>query len=292
MENALLFITIGVAAVIGILILAFLICYGIYHKRIRDIYRKEIRDERFAGALLGQIFGEQILKMPYLLRDDSALSPRADAVFVCSGGVAVISVLTGSGLFSAPEQGSWRQIVDGEMKILDNLLDQQQAYISEVSALLVKNSLRCPAIRGYVFLTDDDAEVDYMSSDCVLTGSHLIAELKAFDSEKRLKSRDQKAILEILKKNSQTVRQTLAFRRQREIAMPDPEDEVGSEELDDTLPYGPATDAGADRSESGETPFDFSDLIRIVDSEDADEAAAPATTEVQILTDSEDDASE
>lgn len=266
MENEILFlIIIGVAAIVGILILAFLICCGIFQYRIRSIYKEENRDERFACALLGQVFGEQVLRMPYLLRDDSVLSARADAIFVCSGGVAVITVLPGGGLFSAPEQGPWRQIEDGQMQKLDNLLDRQQAYISEISALLVKTSLRCPVIRGYVFLTDDHAEVDYMSAGNVLGGSRLIAELKEFDGEKRLKPREQKAILEALRKNSQAVRQTLTFRRQREIAVPDPDD---GEDGDVEMPGAavPAEKTGDDPS------FDFSDLIRIDDPEDTEDS--------------------
>lgn len=281
MENAILFIIIGVCAVTGILILAFLICCAIYQRRIRSIYKEGNRDERFAGALLGQVFGDRILKKPYLLRDDSARSPRADLIYVCSGGVAVISVLGGSGLFSAPENGQWRQIENGEMKLLDNLLDQQQAYLSEISALLVKNSLRCPAIRGYVFLTDDQAEVDYLSSDSVLTGSRLIAALKEFDGEKRLKSKDQKAILEMLAKNSRTVRQTLAFRQQREIAVPDPEDES------DTESDGSSQTPGRE-DQPEESPFDFSDLIRIDDSADSPETVNVPDSTVRILTEQAD----
>ena len=127
MESKILFIIIGCAAAAGILILAFVIRFIAYQQRIRNLYRSAHRDERFAVALLTAIFGDRVIKGPYILRDNSAGSPRADAIFVCAGGVAIISVQKGGGLYSAPEKGSWRRIENGEMRVIDNLLETQQA---------------------------------------------------------------------------------------------------------------------------------------------------------------------
>ena len=257
METTLLFVIIGCSAVAGILVIAYLIGCALYRHRLSGLYKENNRDERFACALLTQIFGNKIIKRPYVLRDDSEMSPRVDAIYVCSGGIAVISVQKGGGLYSAPEQGQWRVIDNGQLQITDNLLERQQVYAAEISAVLMKNSLRCPAIRGYVFLTDDYAETDYMSSDLVLSGSRLIEELRDFDSQKRLKPSEQKAILETLHKNHTTVRQTYLYRSQRDIAVPNPEkeEETSEEEefdlsglilvSDDSIPDEPADLSGS-----------------------------------------------
>ncbi len=276
MENSLLFIIIGCSAVAGVLVLAFLIYYITYQQRIRSLYRGSYRDERFAGALLTMIFGEQIIRKPYVLRDDSVQSPRVDALFVCSGGIAVISVQKGGGLYSAPEKGTWRVIEDGEIKVIDNLLEKQQAYISEISATLIKNSLRCPTIRGYVFLTDDSAEINYISSDSVLTGSRLIEELKTFESKNPLKSKEQKAILAALRKNHANISQTFKFRSQRDFAVSESKKEAVQDPLED---------------------FDLSDLILVNTdhSEYASKAESSITTQFRVLTeraDSDDNSGE
>lgn len=271
MENSLLFVIIGCSAVSAILILAFLIYCIAYRRRIRALYKCEIRDERFAGELLTMVFGEQVIKKPYILRDDSVQSPRADAVFVGGGGVAVITVQKGGGLYSAPEKGVWRVIEDGEMKVIDNLLEKQQAYISEISATLIKNSLRCPAIRGYVFLTDDSAEFDYMSSDNVLTGSRLIEELKEFDGKNQLKSREQKEILEAIRRNHANISQTFGFRSQRGIAVVDPE---------------------ADEDAAPEEEFDLSGLILISEDDDDDAPMADDAGTTQFRVPAETDESD
>lgn len=269
MENTLLFVIIACSVVAGVIILAFIIGCISYRQHIGNLYKNETRDERFAGALLSQIFGEQILKKPYVLRDDSVLSPKVDAIYVCSGGLAVISVQEGGGLFSAPEQGGWRVIENGEMRLIDNLLERQQVYVSEISATLMKHSLRCPVIRGYVFVTDDHAEIDYMSASSVVTGSQLIEELKDFDAQKKLKAGEQRAILEALQKNHKNIRQTYLYRSQRDIAIPDP-----SKERDEA---------------PEEEEFDFSGLILVSDndSDDAPPAETSTTTKVRILTENE-----
>lgn len=210
MKTALL-ICLGVSACVAVAISIWLFCMIIRRSRVTEIYRSQIRDQRFAGALLTHVFGNKVLKMPYILRDEGNISPRADAVFVCSGGVAVITVLSGSGTYSAPEHGPWKLCTPDGIHEIENRMETSHAYVSELAGLFMKEGLFCPAIHRYVFLTDDHANADFMSSDCVMTGSQLIETLKDFQADKRLSFGEQKELLRAIERNHMAIQQQSAL---------------------------------------------------------------------------------
>ncbi|MGM9681462.1 MAG: hypothetical protein ACI3XR_08150 [Eubacteriales bacterium] len=227
MKTALL-ICLGVSACIAVVISICLFCMIIRRSRFAEIYRSPIRDQRFANALLSQIFGDKILKMPYILRDEGTVSPRADAVFVCSGGVAVITVLSGKGTFSAPEHGPWKQYTEDGIREIENLMEASHAYVSELAGLFMKESLFCPTIRRYVFLTDDHAHVDFMSSDSVMPGNQLIEVLKQFQMDKRLNGREQKELIHAIERNHMAIQQQSAARKSATpVTVSDADDPMG-----------------------------------------------------------------
>lgn len=212
MKTALL-ICLGVSSCITIVIAICLFCMVIRHSRFAEIYRSQFRDQRFANALLTQVFGNKILKMPYILRDEGVTAPRADAVFVCSGGVAVITIQSGKGTFSAPEHGPWKQFTEDGSREIENLMETSHAYVSELAGLFMRESLFCPTIRRYVFLTDDHAHADFMSSDCVLPGNELIEALKDFQMDKRLSGKEQKELIRAIERNHMAIQQQSAVRK-------------------------------------------------------------------------------
>ncbi|MGM9637465.1 MAG: hypothetical protein ACI3YK_05695 [Eubacteriales bacterium] len=262
MKTALL-ICLGVSACIAIVIAIWLFCMVIRRCRFAEIYQSPIRDQRFANALLTQVFGDKILKMPYLLRDEGVTSPRADTVFVCSGGVAVITILSGKGTFSAPEHGPWKQYTEDGCREIENLMETSHAYVSELAGLFMKESLFCPTIRRYVFLTDDHAHADFMSSDCVLPGNELIETLKDFRMDKRLSGKEQKELIRAIERNHMAIQQQSAARKAAQtVTVTEADDPMRtlvnslteeSAETEDTAPAKVFTDIDAGAAPSAAT---------------------------------------
>lgn len=192
------------AAVFAVFILGiYIICAVRKRSVFSDIYRSNVRDERFANSLLSAVFGNKVIKNPYIIRDDSGVSPKVCSVIVCSGGIAVISICGGTGEFVAPDSGPWTVTDALGTRSIPNLVEAGQTYVSAISTLVMRKSLYCPAVRHYVFLTDDRAGYDFRSSDCVFTGAKLIAELKDFSEFGTLSSKEEKALYELILKNSE-----------------------------------------------------------------------------------------
>lgn len=195
------------AAVFAVFILViYIICAARKRSVFSDIYKSNVRDERFANSLLSAVFGNKVIKNPYIIRDDSGVSPKVCSVIVCSGGIAVISICGGSGEFVAPDSGPWTVTDALGTRSIPNLVEAGQTYVSAISTLVMRKSLYCPAVRHYVFLTDDRATYDFRSSDCVFTGARLIAELKEFSEFGTLNSKEEKALYELILKNSEFCR--------------------------------------------------------------------------------------
>lgn len=206
MLDKILYIVLGVSA-------AAAICIGIYIiRRISErialsrIYGTGIRDERFATSLLSFVFGDKIIKNPYILEDGSKIPPNTAAAFVCSGGVALISICRGHGQFVAPDSGRWTLDDGGRVREIDNIAARGEIYAAELSGLIMRRGLVCPMVRHYVFLTDDDARYDFRSSDSVLGGAALIAELKNFAQFGALGKKDRLALCELIERHSESMK--------------------------------------------------------------------------------------
>ncbi len=203
MNESLLYGILFASSVCVIFLGIFIICALRKRSRLSAIYASRVRDERFANSLLSFVFGKKIIKNPYILRNCTDTAPGVCAAMVCSGGIALISIRQGAGEFIAPDSGSWSVTENGRTYSIPNLIEHGQAYIAELSNLMMRKSLNCPSIRHYIFLTDDHASFDFRSSDCVFTGPGLINELKAFAEFGALNSREVAAVSDLIVKNSE-----------------------------------------------------------------------------------------
>lgn len=210
MLDKILYIVLAVSA-------AATICIGIYIIRriseriaLNKIYGTQVRDERFATSLLTFVFGDKIIKNPYILEDGGKIPPNTAAAFVCSGGVALISICRGHGQFVAPDSGRWTLDDGGRVREIDNIAARGEVYAAELSGLIMRRGLVCPTVRHYVFLTDDDARYDYRSSDSVLGGAALIAELKNFSQFGALGKKDRLALCELIVRHSESTKRHFA----------------------------------------------------------------------------------
>lgn len=206
MPDKILFACLCAAAFAVFILGIYIICATRKRSVFSDIYRSNVRDERFANSLLSAVFGNKVIKNPYIIRDDSGVSPKVCSVIVCSGGIAVISICGGAGEFVAPDSGPWTVTDALGTRSVPNLVEAGQTYVSAISTLVMRKSLYCPAVRHYVFLTDDRATYDFRSSDCVFTGAKLIAELREFSEFGTLNSKEEKALYELILKNSEFCR--------------------------------------------------------------------------------------
>lgn len=196
---AILFASAAAAVAIGV----FLIFAIKKRARLGKIYAMRSRDERFALSLLSFVFGDKIIRNPFILEDATSAPPNVAAAFVCSGGVALISICRGEGKFVAPDNGKWT-LDDGRRTMeIENLAVRGNLYTAELSGLIMRKSLSCPTVRHYVFLTDDYARYDYRSSDSVLGGADLIAELKSFSEFGALDRKEQVALCELIVRHSE-----------------------------------------------------------------------------------------
>lgn len=200
-DSKLLTIIILAASVIALILIIILIKAVASRQKVANCYSGKDRGLKFATNLLYSVFKDKIIKNPFVLQKDVGIPKKADCIFIGSGGIAIISVLEGNGAFIAPEKGEWRCINSGGNNPTPNLIERGQYYVSAIADLVHTKDLFCPAIIQYIFVTDDDAIIDYMSDPRVLSGADLIDELKTFDSDKVLNSREQKKLLSAIMKN-------------------------------------------------------------------------------------------
>lgn len=203
MNKTLLYAILLASAAAAVAIGVFLIFAIKKRARLGKIYSMRSRDERFAVSLLSFVFGDKIIRNPFILEDATSAPPNVAAAFVCSGGVALISICRGEGKFVAPDSGKWTLDDGRRMMEIENLAVRGNLYTAELSGLIMRKSLSCPTVRHYVFLTDDYATYDYRSSDSVLGGADLIAELKSFSEFGVLDRREQVALCELIVRHSE-----------------------------------------------------------------------------------------
>ncbi|MBO4355298.1 MAG: hypothetical protein J5850_00400 [Clostridia bacterium] len=261
------------AAFIALILIICLIKAVYSRQKISNNYADHDRGIKFATSLLTAVFKDKIVKNPYVLQKDYGIPKKADCIFIGSGGIAVITVQEGSGAFIAPEKSEWRCINANGNNPVPNLIERGQYYVAAIADLVHTKDLFCPAIIQYVFVTDDDAIIDYMSDPRVLNGSDLIDELKNFDADKVLSSREQKKLLSAIMKNHSFCQtkdaEGLAQKAER---IAESQNKKESEEQMKLI----------ESAEGDEIPeiFDFSDLEESLEAQDADtEAPAEEATD-------------
>lgn len=256
MNKTLLYAILLASAAATVAIGVFLICEIKKRARLGKIYAMRSRDERFAVSLLSFVFGDKIIKNPFILEDATSASPNVAAALVCSGGVALISICRGEGKFVAPDSGKWT-LDDGNRKMeIENLAARGNMYTTELSGLIMRKSLSCPTVRHYVFLTDDYATYDYRSSDSVLGGADLIAELRSFSEFGALDRKEQLALCELIVRHSEHCKKHFASVATEKKVSPALAAAMG----ESYVPEEP--------SELVTDPIDFDDIISLDDESD------------------------
>ena len=74
MPDKILFACLCAAAFAVFILGIYIICATRKRSVFSDIYRSNVRDERFANSLLSAVFGNKVIKNPYIIRDDSGVS--------------------------------------------------------------------------------------------------------------------------------------------------------------------------------------------------------------------------
>ncbi len=165
----------------GILALAIYLVMSLMKRHaLRQLYADSARDFRFVCELL-RLYTKKdsVIKNPCLLRSYGAVPSRADAIVVGGGGLLILTVIDEPGQYSTPANGNWSIWQGWDRKQIPNAFLPGKQYTSVLTSVLMKNGLSCPIV-NVVVLTDDNAEVDSLYDENVLTGDRLVPYVKAF----------------------------------------------------------------------------------------------------------------
>jgi len=242
-----------------LVVLAALAVYLLFAMRkrsqLRGIYMSDVRDFRFASALLKLYFKDRVIRAPYLRKNLGKAPLKADVILVLRGGIVVITVLDKPGYYSTPPAKSWSVTTESGTETIPSALKTGAELVSALSTLLMKAGIECPYIYNVVLLSDDNARVDTMYSDGVFTGKDIIPFCRKIAKARRIRRSVQKEITEVIMRNHRltkvyvvkNVYENQTSGKGAEDAQ-DPDLADQSDELSDSIP--------ADVSESGDSSPD------------------------------------
>ena len=194
-------ITLGVCMAMMVGIAVYLLVDIRRRLALRSVYSSDIRDYRFACALLKIYYKRALIRSPYLSKILGKVSPRADALLVLRGGIVVITVLDKPGFYSTPYDNDWTLINKDKSERIENTLKNSKEYLYALDSLLLKSGIECKNIYSIVLLSDDHAAFDPLYADGVLTGDMLIPYCKKVSSMPSLSMKKRREIKEIILRN-------------------------------------------------------------------------------------------
>lgn len=220
MDQTILYIVVGACVPVALLLCLYLFWELRRMMAVAKLYSGEDRDLRFVCALLRQYLpgGKwRILRNPCVLSDDGEIPPRADLIIIGGGGLLVLTVDDREGHFITPPTGAWTLWQGKGYEKITNRFTYGRKYTSVLNSLLVRAGLSCP-IGNLVVLSDDEATIDDLYAENVLTCDQLIPYLKRFCKGKMLSKSKQKKLREVLAAHHVRCRKTLeqAVRMSRE----------------------------------------------------------------------------
>ena len=200
MDMTILYIVVGICVPVALLLCVILLVELRRMMAVTKLYAGEGRDLRFVCALLRHYLpgGKwRILRHPCILADDRNCPPRADLLIIGGGGLLVLTVDDRQGHFVTPPTGDWTLWQGKGYKKVPNRFNEGRKYTSVLNNLLVRAGLSCPVV-NLIILSDDDATVDDLYAENVLTCDQLIPYLKRFCKGRMLSTARQKKLREVL----------------------------------------------------------------------------------------------
>lgn len=196
---------------VGIVLLAlYLVSALLKRHALQQLYADGARDFRFVCELLRLYTNKNnLLKNPCLLRSYGEIPPRADAVVVGGGGVLILTVVDEPGQYSTPASGNWSVWQDGEVKQIPNAFLPGKQYTNVLSSLLMKNGISCPIVNAVV-LTDDNAHLDSLYEENVMTADQLVPYVKAFARRRALGKGGQTKLIGAIRAHHESCQKKLS----------------------------------------------------------------------------------
>ena len=211
MDLTILYIVVGVCVPVALLLCTYLFIELRRMMAVAKLYSGEGRDLRFVCALLRHYLpgGKwRILRHPCILTDHKDAPPRADLLIIGGGGLLVLTVDDRYGHFVTPPTGDWTIWQGKGYEKVANRFNEGRKYTSVLNKLLVRAGLSCPIV-NLIIVSDDEATVDDLYAENVLTCDQLIPYLKRFCKGKMLSVADQKKLRDVLAAHHVRCRKTL-----------------------------------------------------------------------------------
>lgn len=187
-------------ALAAIAVLFYLIPEIAKYTKVNELNSRDIRDKRFAAALLSVYFKDNVIEAPYLLRSDKDCPPSADVVVVCEGGIIVLTVEDRPGYFETPKTGDWVWRTEDSVQRIPNPFDRGMYYVGACSNIAKRNGISCP-IYNLVLLSNDEVEYSGNSGEGVLTNDILISCIKKIKDKHKMSTSEAQMLVRLIKQN-------------------------------------------------------------------------------------------